>query len=994
MRDNIAQTRPRGAIALLTCLLITLSCNQALAQQGETPIPEYTGERVYVKDVPDTYQGLNQTIKQLERSSPQSYFVVVIRSAGAGDDAATRYVDELYRTWQSQAKSKSLKLDSERSVIVLVAIDNKKVAVHSGDTLRQRLGLSNEVMSGELIKREFLPRAREGKFPDAIASLMTATNNFLAGRDSATAAVKGDTAAIVQAPLKKASSAAVPAARTGTQGPPVPGREPGSSVNRQAMIGLLAALAAVGLIMAGLIWLARRRKRNTVEGKIKEYRKRSVEVMDRLDALKARLKSLPVEDPDFKEPMAGATLAKYEKLQADMTGLWDRWLAVMDVLDKAQSLARKDSALGSEKLKEAEKLVSETKVFERIEEESKQCAAGMDELNEAHEKARESVEVVGKRRETIEVKLGEVKREGLPTVPYQPEIDGISAQAGQANEVLTPDPIGARTTLDQAGERARGLEDRVDRILQAYQEAREISGSLKSLGDKVARTRSEGLRLDEDGGNPDHPLAQTFQKLEDLRKSIHGGDPTAAADHLARAKELYQQAEQTYEGVLKARDFCARDHPERVRETQRLREAVGQYEAFESELRRDFAPSSWQNVAGNLAQAKSLLGTFDQKLNEAAEASTPTAQKYLLGARLLGQVDQEQQAVFRLMAAVGEQLQGLRALREETRKLARTLDDRQASADQFFRQNSQVIGAMARNGLASAEQSAGRVAGLMNDQQPDWPRIHQLVRQANDEYSSARDLAETDLKLYQDLSNRFDQVRQEAARVRAFLAGHEEDRLAANQHYQNAESTIGRVERESREASGEWARLLELLRGASADLAHSERLAREDIRLARQAEAELEEATRTMRKARAYFSMGVTLSTAAAEAQVAQAEQLYRSQQYEQSIRTAAAAIQQIRQAYSVAAQQAFWRQMRVNSGRDRYPSGGVYVGRGISLGEAVAGAAAAAAGSILSGDGAQTRSFSGPAPQGSPAAARHEAQAETSAAGGSWSSESAEGGW
>src|SRR5262249_12419408 len=56
--------------------------------------------------------------------------------------------------------------------------------------------------------------------------------------------------------------------------PPAPGT--GSDIQRQAIIGLIAALAAVGLIMAGLIWLARRRTLNTVEAKIKEYRKRSV----------------------------------------------------------------------------------------------------------------------------------------------------------------------------------------------------------------------------------------------------------------------------------------------------------------------------------------------------------------------------------------------------------------------------------------------------------------------------------------------------------------------------------------------------------------------------------------------------------------------------------------------------------------------------------------------------------------------------------------------
>ena len=76
---------------------------------------------------------------------------------------------------------------------------------------------------------------------------------------------------------------------------------------------------------------------------------------------------------------------------------------------------------------------------------------------------------------------------------------------------------------------------------------------------------------------------------------------------------------------------------------------MGQYEAFEAELKRDFAQESWQAVAGNLAQARSLLETFDRKSEEIAAAASATSQKYLLGARLLGQLSQEQQAVFQLM---------------------------------------------------------------------------------------------------------------------------------------------------------------------------------------------------------------------------------------------------------------------------------------------------------------------------------------------------------
>src|SRR4029079_7729496 len=183
---------------------------------------------------------------------------------------------------------------------------------------------------------------------------------------------------------------------------------------------LMASLVAVGLIAAGLIWLARRRARNSVEGKIKEFKKRAVDVMDRLDVLKARLKKLPIEDPDFKEPMSGETLAMYEQTQTRLTGLWDRWLEVMDVLDKAQALAKKDSALGMQKLKEADTLVSDSKVFEQIEEQSKAVTASMDQLNQAHETARSMVDEVVAEQKEITARIEKVDKEGLPTVPYKP----------------------------------------------------------------------------------------------------------------------------------------------------------------------------------------------------------------------------------------------------------------------------------------------------------------------------------------------------------------------------------------------------------------------------------------------------------------------------------------------------------------------------------------------------------------------------------------------
>ena len=757
-----------------------------------------------------------------------------------------------------------------------------------------------------------------------------------------------------------------------------------AGIQNQMILALLASLLAVGLIVAALIWLARHRTRNTVESKIKQYKKNAVDVMDRLDALKARLKKLPVEDPDFKEPISGETLAVYQKIEGNLTGLWDRWLEVMDALDKAQALAKKDTALGTEKLKEAEKLVSDSKVFEQIEVEAQKCAASMDQLNQAHENARSAADVVAVSQREILTGVEKVEKEGLPSVPYKPEIAGIAAQAAQAKAILTPDPIGARQTFDKAQERALALRDRVHQILDRYAEGRRISAALTTLGQQVANLRKSGLRLDEDGGNPDHPIGQTFQTLEAVRKAVHDGDPQAALEHLQAAQALLDQSQQSLDGVLKAKDLCEKGQPERVGETQRLREAMGQYEAFETELKRSFATTSWQAVAGNLAQARTLLGTFDRKAQEVAAAASE--QKYLLGARLLGQLTQEQQAVFQLMSGVGDQLSALKALREECQNGVRGLEERAHATNRYFSQNSQVTGAMARGTLASAEQSRQQLESLLNQGLPDWPKIRQVLARRSRNMRLPRTRRKPTCGSIRSCPRRSIGCGRMPAESRPSWPVTRKTGSRPTNITRPRKTPSARCESESAGSSGEWARLLEQVRGAAADLAHSERLAQEDVRLARQAEAEIQEAVRTLRKARAYFSMGVTLNTQGAESQVSQAEQAYRSQNYEQAIRTASAAIQQVRQAHTVAVQQAFWRQMQIDAERRRYSAA---TGPGIGLGSAAAAAAGAA---ILDAMTPSARGLSAAAapPSSNPAPT----QPEPSTASGSWSSETAERSW
>ena len=110
------------------------------------------------------------------------------------------------------------------------------------------------------------------------------------------------------------------------------------------------------------------------------------------------------------------------------------------------------------------------------------------------------------------------------------------------------------------------------------------------------------------------------------------------------------------------------------------------------------------------------------------------------------------------------------------------------------------------------------------------------------------------------------------------------------------------------EPRGVAAALLAQVRDAAGDLERSEQLAREDIRLAEQAQSEISDCAAAINQAQSSAGMGICPEIGNAQAQLMQAEQLLRSQKYEQSIQYAGAATQLARQLYYAAMQQAMMR--------------------------------------------------------------------------------------
>jgi hypothetical protein len=750
-------------------------------------------------------------------------------------------------------------------------------------------------------------------------------------------------------------------------------------------VGLLAIIMAVG----ALVWLVHQQVRGRVARRIKEVRSKATDLMDHLDALKERLKLLPATDPDFQAPMDGETLKLYESVQATVGKLWDRWLLVMDLLDKAQKLSSATaSPFQRKKLLDAEALLDQEGVFAEIEAQSQACASDMDRLDQAHESARELIRAIGEVRTRLDAQLSAVEKLGLPTAPYQDDLTAIVDGTTQAGTRLTADPIGAGSALAEIRARAQGLLDRLDRVLRLFQDAQQAGASLDGITKQVANHRTQGLKLAEEGGNPDIFLGQAREAHAQALAALREGSPDVAAGAVETARSMVQQGQAVVEQVQKARAFCEREQAGRVRETERLRAAMPQAESYFRDLQQGFAADSWQAVARNLDQARALLSTFDRMAEDAAASASTGSQSYLAGARQLAQLAQQQQIALRLMSGLGEQLNALSSLRAECQKRRGELETVGRRVEGYFRQHDQAVGELARESLDTALRGREEVLAGFEGSRPDWPSVSQTLARAFEEYSIAQSQAEADVRAHEQLRDEYGRARQELDRVARLLSSRREDRVAANQRFRSAAEVLDQVGLDLSSSSGEWARLLERVRAAGDDLEQAERLAQEDIRLATQAESELAGASQSIEQARGYVAMGVSVDTSGAEAALDRAEQLLQAQEYEQAIECAGNAVQQARQAHQAAVQQASWREMQADADRRRLQAGNndSMAGALISAG---ATAAAVAAGVILDRV-VQAATESSPPPPESPAML----ESGPDAGGGTWSDNAGQGDW
>jgi hypothetical protein len=681
-----------------------------------------------------------------------------------------------------------------------------------------------------------------------------------------------------------------------------------------------AALIALAVAAAVLAWLASRylRRRRAAEREFEQFKLQVVALLDRLDAIKKRHQLLPFSDRDYTEPMAGNTLALYQAIDENIGRLRARWLELMDLRQRGERLLATHRLLATRPLDEVRRLLAESGKLAPVDESYDRSMADLDRLEQAHERAEPLLKSVDEALGRVREQLARIDEGGLPTAPYEADLQSCVELSDRGRSSLRADPLGAFELLSQSLEKITLLGRWTEQVLQHLEGARQAADKLNEVEQTARQRRAEGLKLTEEQGNPDPVLAEGRAQRETALAALARGNLEQAAAHLEQAFAAAAAAAEAIERQHAAKAWATEQVVLRRDEMARLRGLLDHSRAAQEELARDFAAASWRGVADNLQQADQLLAGFDPAIDEAARAAADEVQAYFRAADLLQQTAEDQQQAAALIEAVARQREELSRLREQCRQQRQTASGQLRQIQTYLAQHEISIRDEARALLVEAERELETLAAAMEQPRPDWTDLHQQLAQAAAGLESARARAEDDVRCHQALLARLDEVRRQSARIGELLSGSTADRPRANQAYQAASLAVEQVAHECGLPRGDWPALTRRLDSAAADLESAERFAREDIRLAQQAAAAVQSAQRQIEQARSYYSLGISADVSPAERQLAQVQASWSGQGYEQVIQLAAAAERAAREAYHEAVQEVERKQRRIEAERRR----------------------------------------------------------------------------
>ncbi len=661
-------------------------------------------------------------------------------------------------------------------------------------------------------------------------------------------------------------------------------------VNRTLPMAALAGIGAVGAGVAGLSVRARRKYRREVTAQFDQYRSRAVGLMDQLDALRKEHETLMKVDPDFTEPSTGRTQAVYREVETDLNGLWDKWLHLMDVWERADKLVRSASSMNSEQITQAKALLETDGAFDGVDELVASCRTRMDNLGRAHEDARKAFAAANESVKKADQAIAALTDRKIRLGSESNALASVVKVLDEAKGLIVADPIGAKEIVARADATLVEIHGRAGRISALADRTEGLTSKIGTITAEAVQLRGDGLLLKEPEADPDPKLARAGKMVEVATNELRKADADAAERILGETEALLMATEADMKRHQEARGACLTAIPESRKALGEVESAIQESGAVLERMQASFAPESFAGVADRVEAAEKLAKSAREGIARAAEDAEEPNQRFLAA---MSRIVQARDAIARAGAATKEVVQRNEALNVIAANFRQALADSKSAEQEtmaLFAKSREIVSDEARKSLDQAMTIVRRVEESAAQDKPNWPEAERLMQAASRALDLARNQAQEDIAGFEKLQAREKQVRQRLETVGRTLERGDKDRPPANQRYRQARDLLLRYVDSATDKTYGWDEKLRWLDEVAANADRAEELANQDINLANGAQAEIESAARSLRKSQAYYGSGVSADLSRAEALLTEARKHLASQAYETAVEAAQAA--------------------------------------------------------------------------------------------------------
>lgn len=719
----------RAAVAWLAAVSSLIAIG---GRAEELPRADAAADGVFVSGVDGSFAATRAAVARA-REAGRTWRVIVVDTAGAAGDARG-LLDRIVTHWRFAPDGG---FDPTADVTVVLATDDHRLALDVPVELETAAALDVATLEDELLPRSFLPLARDGRLDEGLAALVDATERRIADRAAAA--------------LARAEADRVFRTRTLPWG--------------------VAAMVGTGAIVA----LAARRFRHVrrlaaARQRLAAFKADVVALSDMLDAQQERHRMLPHADPDFRTPMEGHTRAAYDGVQAAIARYRERWLALMDVWERAQARIDAEWFLGTAAADDALKLLDSAEARPPLDEVAGACRGPLDALETAHETAREQLATLAADATAAATRVEALAARGRSGAAFQPALGEMAGRRAAAATILERDPVAARGLLESATATLVATMRRVEAVEAGDDRLRRCREQADAIASRVAARRADGWLLVEPGADPDDRLAAARGDCDLAARLLDAGDAAAATAALDRGEKSCGEAAALVESVAAARARVEELLPQATARLESLVAGRGPAAAAIDHLRRSSAEACWADVAANVARIDEGLERSRTLLAEARAAAAPDRQHYFRAVALAEEVGRQEEWVAGCQDALAERrarLDGLRealpgrhaAARSRVVELARRLDVQRTDrprANERCREAGRLLEA---------------AAATLADPRPDLLEAARLVEAGDAAAVQAGELAAEDDRLAQQAASELDET---AALVRRAAAWYDE----------------------------------------------------------------------------------------------------------------------------------------------------------------------------------------------------------------------------